>query len=353
MSGLPHTGERLRQFRTRMSDDADKRLLDSISGPSDLSELSDEELAQIAQEVRELVIDVIGEIGGHFGANLGTCELATVLHSLLDSPTDKILWDVGHQAYPHKVLTGRARAAGDDPPVRRPGAVLLGVRVRARHHGRRARLDLDRLRGGAQGGDAPRDRRGREGRRRDRRRRAHRRGRVRGPAQRRRPADADRDRAQRQRDVDLAERRRDRPLVPAASRQPAPLPRTRGRRGGADQAPSRPRPPDREARPRDQGRGQGICGARGCSSRSSTSPTWARSTATTSPRCGKRSRPRSRPTARRSSTSTPSRARVSSPPRRAASRGWRSGTRRSRARSSKGSRRQRSPPPSRRSRAAR
>jgi 1-deoxy-D-xylulose-5-phosphate synthase len=88
-------------------DDADKRLLDSISGPDDLSGRSDEELAQIAQEVRELVIDVIGEIGGHFGANLGTCELATVLHSLLDSPSDKILWDVGHQAYPHKVLTGR------------------------------------------------------------------------------------------------------------------------------------------------------------------------------------------------------------------------------------------------------
>ncbi|MGH2954919.1 MAG: 1-deoxy-D-xylulose-5-phosphate synthase, partial [Solirubrobacterales bacterium] len=61
----------------------------------------------IAQEVRELVIDVIGEIGGHFGANLGTCELAVVLHTLLDSPRDKILWDVGHQAYPHKVLTGR------------------------------------------------------------------------------------------------------------------------------------------------------------------------------------------------------------------------------------------------------
>ena len=69
---------------------------------------SDEELAQIAQEVRELIIDTIGEIGGHFGANLGTCELTTVLHSLLDSPRDKILWDVGHQAYPHKVLTGRA-----------------------------------------------------------------------------------------------------------------------------------------------------------------------------------------------------------------------------------------------------
>ncbi|MFL5871812.1 MAG: 1-deoxy-D-xylulose-5-phosphate synthase [Solirubrobacterales bacterium] len=90
-----------------MSDDQNPRLLDSISTPADLRERSDEELAQIAQEVRELIIDVIGEIGGHFGANLGTCELATVLHALLDSPTDKILWDVGHQAYPHKVLTGR------------------------------------------------------------------------------------------------------------------------------------------------------------------------------------------------------------------------------------------------------
>jgi 1-deoxy-D-xylulose-5-phosphate synthase len=83
------------------------RLLESIEGPDDLRGRTDAELAQIAQEVRELIIDTIGEIGGHFGANLGTCELATVLHSLLDSPTDKILWDVGHQAYPHKVLTGR------------------------------------------------------------------------------------------------------------------------------------------------------------------------------------------------------------------------------------------------------
>jgi 1-deoxy-D-xylulose-5-phosphate synthase len=91
-----------------MSEDANKRLLDSISGPDDLGGLSDDELAQVAQEVRELIIDTIGEIGGHFGANLGTCELTTVLHALLDSPRDKILWDVGHQAYPHKILTGRA-----------------------------------------------------------------------------------------------------------------------------------------------------------------------------------------------------------------------------------------------------
>ncbi len=82
-------------------------IIDGINGPEDLKALSDEELAQLAQEVREHIIDTVGEIGGHFGANLGTCELAVALHSLLDSPYDKILWDVGHQAYPHKILTGR------------------------------------------------------------------------------------------------------------------------------------------------------------------------------------------------------------------------------------------------------
>jgi 1-deoxy-D-xylulose-5-phosphate synthase len=93
--------------RDRNGAESPARLLESIDGPEDLRGRTDEELAQIAQETRELIIDTIGEIGGHFGANLGTCELATVLHSLLDSPRDKILWDVGHQAYPHKVLTGR------------------------------------------------------------------------------------------------------------------------------------------------------------------------------------------------------------------------------------------------------
>jgi len=83
------------------------RLLEKIDEPKDLHSLSTRELQQVAQEVRELIIDTIGEIGGHFGANLGTCELAVALHSLLDSPRDKIVWDVGHQAYPHKILTGR------------------------------------------------------------------------------------------------------------------------------------------------------------------------------------------------------------------------------------------------------
>ncbi|MEA2398374.1 MAG: 1-deoxy-D-xylulose-5-phosphate synthase, partial [Thermoleophilaceae bacterium] len=81
--------------------------LDKIDGPKDLHGLSDPDLQRVAQEVRELIIDTIGEVGGHFGANLGTCELAVALHSLLDSPRDKVLWDVGHQAYPHKILTGR------------------------------------------------------------------------------------------------------------------------------------------------------------------------------------------------------------------------------------------------------
>ena len=89
------------------------RILDRIDRPQDLHGLSEDELDQVAQEVREHIIDTVGEIGGHFGANLGTCELAVALHSLLDSPRDKVLWDVGHQAYPHKVLTGRR----DDLPT--------------------------------------------------------------------------------------------------------------------------------------------------------------------------------------------------------------------------------------------
>ncbi len=79
------------------------RLLPRIDKPQDLHGLDEEQLQLVAQEVREHIIDTVGEIGGHFGANLGACEIAVALHS----PRDKILWDVGHQAYPHKILTGR------------------------------------------------------------------------------------------------------------------------------------------------------------------------------------------------------------------------------------------------------
>src|SRR5881227_125264 len=82
-------------------------LLKRIRKPQDLHSLSDDELQALAQEVREQIIDTVGEIGGHFGANLGACEIAVAVHSVLESPRDKVLWDVGHQAYPHKILTGR------------------------------------------------------------------------------------------------------------------------------------------------------------------------------------------------------------------------------------------------------
>ncbi len=88
-------------------DEIAEALLPGIDGPRDLRGLDDAQLQRLAQEMRTYIIDTIGEIGGHFGANLGTCELSVALHSLLDSPQDKILWDVGHQAYPHKILTGR------------------------------------------------------------------------------------------------------------------------------------------------------------------------------------------------------------------------------------------------------
>ncbi len=98
--------------REQPSGKPEQSLLQGIDGPADLHGLSEEQLARVAVEVREHIIETVGEIGGHFGANLGTCELAVALHSLLDSPRDKILWDVGHQAYPHKVLTGRRDRLG-------------------------------------------------------------------------------------------------------------------------------------------------------------------------------------------------------------------------------------------------
>src|SRR3954447_13033024 len=85
-------------------------LLSRINRPQDLRSLSDEELQTVAQEVRAQLIDTVGEIGGHFGANLGTCEIALAIHPLIDSPRGQALWDVGHQAYPHKILTGRRDA---------------------------------------------------------------------------------------------------------------------------------------------------------------------------------------------------------------------------------------------------
>src|SRR5579875_2988954 len=89
---------------------SERKLLPQINGPADLKGLSEDELVQVAQEVRELIIETVGEVGGHFGANHGACEIAVALHSLLDSTRHKFLWHVAHQASPHKLFTGRRDA---------------------------------------------------------------------------------------------------------------------------------------------------------------------------------------------------------------------------------------------------
>ena len=83
------------------------RLLDSIDTPSDLRKLDRRQLPQVAQEIREQIIDVVSRIGGHFGGNLGIVELTLALHYAYDTPRDQIVFDTGHQSYPHKLITGR------------------------------------------------------------------------------------------------------------------------------------------------------------------------------------------------------------------------------------------------------
>jgi len=86
------------------------RLLDKINSPEDLKKLSIEELDELAQEIREYMIDVLSQVGGHVAPNLGSVELTLALHYVFESPRDKLIWDVGHQAYPHKIITGRREA---------------------------------------------------------------------------------------------------------------------------------------------------------------------------------------------------------------------------------------------------
>ncbi|MEW6228272.1 MAG: 1-deoxy-D-xylulose-5-phosphate synthase [Bacillota bacterium] len=87
-----------------------QRLLDSLDLPGDLKTLALQDLKQLASEIREEIINTVSKTGGHLAPSLGVVELAVALHAVLDSPRDKIIWDVGHQAYAHKLLTGRHRA---------------------------------------------------------------------------------------------------------------------------------------------------------------------------------------------------------------------------------------------------
>ncbi|MEP2617324.1 MAG: 1-deoxy-D-xylulose-5-phosphate synthase [Marinomonas sp.] len=88
----------------------DTPLLDQANIPADLRTLSKEQLPQLVRELREFMLYSVGQTGGHFGAGLGVVELTVALHYLYNTPEDRIVWDVGHQAYPHKILTGRREA---------------------------------------------------------------------------------------------------------------------------------------------------------------------------------------------------------------------------------------------------
>ena len=90
-----------------MTDRPKTPLLDRVAGPADLKGFSDAELRRLAGELREETISAVSETGGHLGAGLGVVELTVALHAIFDTPRDKIVWDVGHQCYPHKILTGR------------------------------------------------------------------------------------------------------------------------------------------------------------------------------------------------------------------------------------------------------
>jgi len=84
-------------------------LLSTIEFPSDLKKLKKEDLQQVCSELRQFIIDTVSVNGGHFGASLGVVELTVALHYVFDTPYDQLIWDVGHQAYGHKILTGRRK----------------------------------------------------------------------------------------------------------------------------------------------------------------------------------------------------------------------------------------------------
>jgi 1-deoxy-D-xylulose-5-phosphate synthase len=87
-------------------------LLDSLADPVDLRRLSAEQLPQLAEELRHFLLFTVGQTGGHFGAGLGVIELTIALHYVFETPRDQLVWDVGHQTYPHKILTGRREQMG-------------------------------------------------------------------------------------------------------------------------------------------------------------------------------------------------------------------------------------------------
>ena len=104
-----------------------EKLLDKINYPADLRELKKDQLEEVAKELRSELIEVVSETGGHLGAGLGVVELTVALHYVFNTPKDKLVWDVGHQCYPHKIITGRK----DRIRTLRKGGGLSGFTKRA------------------------------------------------------------------------------------------------------------------------------------------------------------------------------------------------------------------------------
>src|ERR1700755_1406803 len=110
-----------------MADLPSTPLLDTVSTPADLRKLDPKQLRQLADELRAETISAVGTTGGHLGSGLGVVELTTAIHYVFNTPDDKLIWDVGHQAYPHKILTGRR----DRIRTLRQGGGLSGFTQRA------------------------------------------------------------------------------------------------------------------------------------------------------------------------------------------------------------------------------
>ena len=192
------------------------RYLDKISDPADLQQFSERELTLLAGEVREAILACVSEVGGHLAASLGTVELTVALHSVLQSPHDKIVWDVGHQCYAHKLLTGRRDCFGT---IRQYGGISGFPDAASRRTTSSAPATPRRPSATGSGSSRPPGWRAlaRQRRLRARRRGAHRRRRLRGAEPGRAPAHPPGRDPQRQRDVHPRQRRR-----PAALPQPHP-----------------------------------------------------------------------------------------------------------------------------------
>src|SRR5687767_2402381 len=90
-----------------MSDRPETPLLDQVHNPADIRQLEKAQLPQLAEELRSEMISAVSQSGGHLGSGLGVVELTVAIHHVFDTPDDKLIWDVGHQCYPHKIVTGR------------------------------------------------------------------------------------------------------------------------------------------------------------------------------------------------------------------------------------------------------